>query len=92
MNEKKFHFPTITLSAAALIGMLATGFVVEGWILAVISIVLCVKNKDKARTSIGLALSVITVLLGIVYLALYYHMYCKFGVTDMYWLINLIFN
>ena len=92
MTEKKFHFPTIILSAIALIGMAATGFVVECWILAVVSIVLCVKNKDKARTSIGLAISIIAVLLGIVYLALYYHIYSKFGATDMYWLINLIFN
>lgn len=91
MTEKKFHIPTIIISAVSLIGLMLTGFIAEACIIAVISIVLCIKNREKARTNIGLAMGIITILLGIVYLGLYIYMYDKFGVSD-YWLFDVIVN
>ena len=90
MTEKKFHIPTIIISAVALIGLIFTGFIAEAYIIAIISIVLCIKNKDRSRTGIGLALGIITFLLGLVYLGLYLYMYNKFGVSDMYWLFDIL--
>lgn len=89
MKEKKFHIISIAVAYAAIILVIFT-LAAEGMLAAVISLVLCSRYKETHRVKIGVVLSIIAILAGILLFALNAMMYFNYGVTSGYWLFDLI--
>lgn len=92
MNEKKFDVLSISISIAALLFSFFTFFTVESIAVAVISLVLSYRRREKYRTKIAVVISILAIVLALVFFAILCHISILSGKPAInYWLINLIF-
>ena len=93
MTEKKFHIPSIIIASAAVILELLS-FILEGALVAIVALVLCVLKRKTHRIKIGIALAIFALIFGIGAFFTFMFIASKVG-PDLfetgYWFIDLIF-
>lgn len=90
MTERKFNIPLILLAAASIVAGFF-GFSVEGIALAVITIIISVKLREKYLIKIPVAICIAAILFSGAFLA--FHIWtCLHGARSSYWLLHLIFG
>ena len=90
MTERKFNIPLILLAAASF-AVAFFGFSVEGILLAVITIIISVKLREKYLIKIPIAVCIITILFAGAFIAFMIYTGTKGGYNS-YWLMRLIFG
>lgn len=90
MIERKFSIPLILLAAASFaVGFF--GFSVEGIVLAVITIIISVKKREKYLIRIPIAVCIATIAVAGAFIAFMIYTGTKGGYNS-YWLMRLIFG
>lgn len=93
MNEKKFSIPLIIMAVISLILGIVISFPVEGAVLSLITIIICVKKSDKYLVKIPIVLACIGMALGLGFLAFQIYLSIREGYpASSYWFIELLFG
>lgn len=90
MTERKFNIPLILLAAAAF-AVVFFGFSVEGILLAVITIIISVKLREKYLVKIPIAVCIAAIAVAGAFIAFMIYTGTKGGYNS-YWLMRLIFG
>ena len=90
MTERKFNIPLILLAAAAF-AVVFFGFSVEGILLAVITIIISVRLREKYLVKIPIAVCIAAIAVAVAFIAFMIYTGTKGGYNS-YWLMRLIFG